>query len=368
MSIMTPDYTHSILNVTATILKKYQAPTAYQEIQVLADAMNEKDHIVLVLLDGMGMNLLTKHLSRGAFLLKYLKDVITSVFPPTTVAATNTVLSGLPPFQSGYLGWVQYFPKEDANIVVFQNQDFYDKNRVFDVNFREKYLKYPLIYEQIRKNSKDHITLHELFPNFREDGYASFKDQVDKVIDITRQHQKSFTYVYWTEPDLTEHQYGVDAYATRNVVQHLDEELERLAFFSAKSTTIVVIADHGLTDVSEVDLFKDTKLMSMLKRLPSMEPRATNFFVKAKYKLEFKTHFEKTYGEDFLLLTKEELLAKGWLGTGKKHKMLNQFLGDYIAIATGKMMMKIGEGKAFVAHHAGLTSEEMEVPLVIFTK
>ncbi|RJX26181.1 MAG: hypothetical protein C4537_03225 [Acholeplasma sp.] len=368
MSIMTPDYTHSILNVTATILKKYQAPTRYPELQVLADAIQDKGHVVLVLLDGMGMNLLSKHLSRGAFLLKHLKDVITSVFPPTTVAATNTVLSGLPPYQSGYLGWVQYFPKEDANIVVFQNQDFYDTNRNFDINFREKYLKYPLIYEQIRKHSADHITLHELFPNFREDGYASFKDQVDKVIEITRLHPKSFTYVYWTDPDLTEHQYGVDAYATRNVVQHLDEELERMAFFSAKNTAIIVIADHGLTDVSEVDLFKDQILMNMLKRLPSMEPRATNFFVKTKFKLEFKAHFEKNYGENFLLLTKEELLAKEWLGTGKKHKMLNQFLGDYIAIATGKMMMKIGEGKSFVAHHAGLTQEEMEVPLVIFTK
>lgn len=368
MPIMTPDYTHSILNVTATILRKYQAPTNYPSIPILADAIEEKNHVVLVLLDGMGMNLLSKHLDKDAFLSSHLKDVITSVFPPTTVAATNTVLSGLPPLQSGYLGWVQYFPKEDANVVVFQNQDFYNHTRTFEINFREKYLKYPLIYEQIRKHSKEHITLHELFPNFREDGYATFKEQVDKIIDITRTYAKSFSYVYWTEPDLTQHQFGVDAYATRHVINRLDEELERMAFFSAKNTAIVIIADHGLTDVGEIDLFKDHTLMNMLKRFPSMEPRATNFFVKPKHRIEFKTHFEANYAEHFMLLSKEELLEKGWLGAGKKHKMLHHFLGDYVAIATGRMMMKIGEGKSFVAHHAGLTQEEMEVPLVIFTK
>ncbi len=231
--MMVPNYDHSILNVIATILKHYQAPTCYQGLPILEEAIKDKKHIVIVLLDGMGINVIHKHLFKDAFFIKHMKDVISSVFPPTTVAATTTVLSGLPPYQSGHLGWVQYFPKEDMNIALFPNQDFYDAPKKIEYNIRDKYLKYTSIYEQIKRASPD-ISLNELFPNFREDGYQSFKDQVDKVIDITRTKDQSFTYVYWTEPDLTEHQYGTEAYETKKVLNDLDQEVERMTFFASR--------------------------------------------------------------------------------------------------------------------------------------
>ncbi|HAX02117.1 MAG: hypothetical protein A2Y45_09795 [Tenericutes bacterium GWC2_34_14] len=364
---MEPNYSHSILNVTATILKHYHAETPYQTLPVLEEALKDKKHIVLVLLDGMGVNIIHKHLFKDAFLLTHLKDVITSVFPPTTVAATTTVLSGLPPIASGYLGWVHYFPKEDAHIALFPNQDFYDPSKNFEFSFREKYLKYPSLYEMIKRGSPE-VSLNELFPAFREDGYQTFKDQVDKVIDITRRKDQSFTYVYWTEPDLTEHHFGIDAYETKKVIQDLDQEVERMAFFVARGTTIVVIADHGLIDVEEVRIFENQELMEMMRRKPSMEARATNFFVKHHDLKRFKEKFEETYGRHFMLLSKQEILDKKLFGEGKKHKMIDQFLGDYIAIATSNQMMSMSSDIKFLAHHAGLTKDEMEVPLIIFSK
>lgn len=364
---MVPDYEHSILNVTATILSHYKAQTPYKTLPLLEKALLDKRHIVLVLLDGMGVNILYKHLFKDAFLIRYLKDVITSVFPPTTVAATTAVLSGLPPYASGHLGWVQYFQKEDQNIALFPNQDFYDPSKNLDTNFKEKYLKYPSIYEQIKRGTPN-VSLSELFPSFRDNGYASFKDQVDRVIDITRNKDRSFTYVYWTEPDLTQHHYGVDAYETRKVLYDLDQEVERMAFFVARGTTIVVIADHGLTDVQEIQLMQNEVLMSMLRRKPSIEARATNFFVKHNELKNFKEHFEEMYGKHFILLSKQELYEKKLLGEGKKHKMLDQFIGDYLAIATSNQMMSLTGDKPFIAHHAGLTKDELEVPLIIFSK
>lgn len=365
--MMVPDYTHSILNVTATILKHYQAPSPYASLPLLEEALKDKRHVVLVLLDGMGINILHKHLFKDAFLLTHLKDIITSVFPATTVAATTSVLSGLPPYASGHLGWVHYFPKEDAHIALFPNQDFYDVNRMLDFNYKDKYLKYPSLYELIKRGSPD-VSLNELFPSFREDGYPSFKDQVDKVIDITRKKEKSFTYVYWTEPDLTEHHFGIDAYETKKVLMDLDQEVERMAFFVARSTAIVVIADHGLTDVEEVPIFENKPLMDMMRRKPSMEARATNFFVKHHELKNFKEMFEAQYGKHFILLSKQEILDQKLFGEGKKHKMLDHFLGDYIGIAIGNQMMSMNSQTKFLAHHAGLTKDEMEVPLILFTK
>ena len=69
-----------------------------------------------------------------------------------------------------------------------------------------------------------------------------------------------------------------------------------------------------------------------------------------------------------MLLSKQELYDKKLLGDGKKHKLLDQFIGDYIAIATSNQMFSMSKERPFVAHHAGLTKEEMEVPLIIFSK
>ncbi|PKK96591.1 MAG: nucleotide pyrophosphatase, partial [Tenericutes bacterium HGW-Tenericutes-3] len=163
--ILYPDYENSILNVTASLLKHYHADTDYQTIPCLDESLKRHSkHVILVLLDGMGVNILNKYLKSEDFLQKNMKKIITSVFPPTTVAATNTVLSGLPPYSSGYLGWVQYFKHEKTNHTVFLDCDFYDESRVFKSSLREKYLSYKTIYDQIEQASPD-VETYELFPS-----------------------------------------------------------------------------------------------------------------------------------------------------------------------------------------------------------
>jgi len=366
--ILYPDYEHSILNVTATLLKYYHAPTKYKSIPVLEEALKPGfNHVILMLLDGMGINIVRDHLKESDFLRHNVKDVITSVFPPTTVAATNAVLSGLPPYSSGYLGWVQYFKKENANCVVFLNSDYYDKTRKFDEVLRDKYLSYPTIYTQIEKNSPD-VKTYELFPSFRPSGFETFQRQVNYAIDLTHKNEKNFTYIYWTDPDLTEHTNGIHGKETIRVLNDLNTQVEYLAHQMKEDTLLIVIADHGLTDVKGIDLYKDTELLSMLKRMPSMEPRASNFFVKRGYKRAFKKMFNEKYGQHFMLLTKKELIKTKLLGDGDPHHLLHDFLGDYLAVSTSEFMLKMNNDKSFLAHHAGLTQAEMEVPLIIFHK
>ncbi|MBU1141839.1 MAG: alkaline phosphatase family protein [Firmicutes bacterium] len=364
--VMYPDYENSILNVSATILNHYHAPTIYPSISVLKDELEKTSkHVILILLDGMGINIIKKYLKADDFLNLHLKKTITSVFPPTTVAATNAVLSGLPPFSSGYLGWVQYFKREKTNNIVFINEDFYDKSKTFDIVLRDQYLKYPTIYEQIEKNSPV-VKTYELFPNFRANGFDSFDKQIERAIEITYLDELNFTYIYWAEPDLTQHDFGTDSKVTENKLLELNQSVEKLAKAANDETLIIIIADHGLTNVEGIDLFDDQEISRYLKRKPSMEPRATNFFIKPFRKKKFKTVFDAKYGNDFVLLSKLELYESGLLGYGNKHKLLDDFIGDYIAISTSNKMFNFKEHSRFLGHHAGLTKDEMEVPLIIF--
>lgn len=368
MKKMYPDYNNSILNVSHTILDFYNVKARYPVIDELKEQLSsEIKHVCLVLLDGMGINIIEKYLSPDTFIRKHIKKKITSVFPPTTVAATNAVMTTNPPFESGYLGWIQYFKQLDTNLIVFLNKDYYDESVTFQNLYRDIYLKQDFIYDYIKK-SRPEVNTYELFPDFRANGYKTFHLQMKRLLEITEKKEESFTYVYWTQPDKLQHEVGIDDVLVKEKLEKLDLELSKFAEQMNDETILIVIADHGLVNVEPIDLYKNDELIQMLIRMPSLEPRATNFFVKSEKIDEFKKVFNLAYANDYILMTKEELLESKLLGTGDKHPLLDSFLGDYIAIATTNKYFKFKKESIYKGHHAGLTQAEMEVPLIIFKK
>ena len=79
--------------------------------------------MVVLLLDAMGVSILEKHLSESGFFRSHLAGSYCSVFPPTTVAATTAVTSGLFPCESGWLGWDEFFPELGKNVSVYLNAE-----------------------------------------------------------------------------------------------------------------------------------------------------------------------------------------------------------------------------------------------------
>jgi hypothetical protein len=367
MKLIYPDYNNSILNVTNSILKHYGVDVKYSTIPILDSELEKNyNHIIYILLDGLGVNVIKNHLKKADALQKYLKKEITSVFPPTTVAATDTVLSGLPPISNGHLGWVQYFKNEDTNLVVFQNKDFYT-GKIFEEDLREKYLSFKKIYEQIT-DINPHIPANEFFPSFREGGSKSFNEEIERVLLSTHNTDQSFNYVYWVEPDLSQHEYGVYSKEVKQIVKNLNTDFEDLISNITDDTLVICIADHGLTDVEETPLYDHKEVTDLLVRKTSLEPRATNFFVQdGKHKL-FKENFNKAFSDKFKLLSKQEILDSKLFGEGPMHPMVNEFLGDFISIATSNYMFGLTDTKGYIAHHAGMSADEMIVPLIIYSK
>lgn len=362
-----PDYKNSILNVSNSLINYYNVPPHHDTHPFLDGYLNEKyDHIIYLLMDGLGTNVIKKHLNKSDALYKYMQKEITSVFPPTTVAATNAVLSAKSPIETGYLGWVQYFPKEDTNLIVFKGLDFYTDEKFGDLRF--KYLEYPSILKQISSYAP-HVKTKQFMPSVVEkDGGNSFKEQVDRVLMFTHNNDETFSYVYWIEPDLSQHIEGTDSKTISLLLEDLNQSFTSLISNLPKNTLVVGIADHGLTNVKSINLNNYKDITSLLIRKTSLEPRAINFFVKPGKHDIFKAHFNGYFDDNFDLYTKQELLESGLLGPGKKHDMVDHFLGDYIGIATGEYMFSITDKKVYKGHHAGLTKDEMMVPLIVYKK
>ena len=366
MKLFYPNYKDSIMNVTNSFLHYYGVETPYNGQKELDSVLREKqpNHIVYVLLDGLGLNVLQKHLKEDDLLRKHIVKGISSVFPPTTVAATNSVLSGLPPITTGYLGWVQYFKEYDLNLAVFLNKDFYHSERPIEIDIPGKHLAYQDFLSKIKAKNPD-VKVQRFFPSFVPNGSESFEEEIEKVLILNQNTDKSISYVYWVEPDLTEHKYGIYSKEVKEVVTQLNRQFTDLTNHVTKDTLIVLIADHGLTDIEEIPLFNYQELVQMLVRKPSLEPRAINFFVKEEFIPIFKEEFNKHFEGKFEIHSKEEFLASKLFGDGPKHPKIDDFVGDFIAVAIDKYMFSIHDEKHYKAHHAGLLEDEMIVPLII---
>lgn len=142
-------------------------------------------------------------------------------------------------------------------------------------------------------------------------------------------------------------------------VQELCRELQ--------NTIVIVTADHGHMDSKGAALVDYPKITECLVRMPSIEPRALNLFVKEEKKEQFLYEFQKEFGSKFLLWTKEQVLENNLFGTGEEHPNFRGMLGDYIAIAVDDLSIYNTREEAdfFIGVHAGLTEDELIIPLIV---
>jgi predicted AlkP superfamily pyrophosphatase or phosphodiesterase len=361
-----PDYNHSIMNVSNSILKHYNAKPPHSTNpdidEILAKGFR---NIVYILIDGLGDLNLKHHLPKTSLLRNHQIDTITSVFPSTTVAATTSVLSGLSPIETGWLGWCQYVKEERKNVVFFTNKDYYDENTVFSYDVAKKYVDYPSLYHLIEDASPD-VTTHEIFPAFRTPKHDSFYKQCETILDTIKEPGRHFIYTYWDKVDYNMHEYGPNSSVVHQQITQVETAYQYLINEMPEDTVVIMLADHGQVEVSPIDLHQYQNLWDMFLHEPSIESRATTFFIKENKHKEFVSTFNELFREKFVLYQTKDLLRLNLFGYGTPHAKFYEFLGEYIAIAIDHYYFSMNKGPFVMkGQHASLLEEEVRVPLIV---
>ncbi|MCQ2596455.1 MAG: alkaline phosphatase family protein [Treponema sp.] len=361
-----PDYSDSILNLSNSILN-YYGVKPFHETLPGADYLLSKNfpHVVLILLDGLGMNILERNLSYRDFLRRNLYSDYSSVFPPTTTASTTTVLSGLSPAEHGWLGWDVYFKQEDKNVCCFLNTIQGTEEPAADYSVARKYLPYKNIIDLINESGK--AEANAIFP-FGENAYSEMHDWIRAIKESVNTPKRTFTYAYWESPDYELHRQGNRSNDVMKIINDLNAEMAYLCE-TTKDTLFLITADHGHEDIQNIFLQEDyPEIANMLERPCSMEPRAISFFVKDEYKDQFVREFNDKFSKDYLLFTKEEALEKELFGPGKLNEN-STGIGDFVAAAISYRTILWNKNcHQFKSHHAGLRKEEMRIPLIWYGK
>lgn len=378
-----PDYDNSILNITATLLRHYGAASDYAPLADIEAALRPAPrNVVLLILDGMGEDMLRRNLDETSFLRAHTRRSLTSVFPSTTTAALTSFYSGLSPIQHGWLGWSLFFKEYGAAIDVFPNRYSATKEKVGgspDAAYR--YMPYETIFEQLHHQTDGALVCHTVIPsditfpdapniNHRVD---SFPQLCAEVAASCAAPGRKLVTAYWPEPDSTMHALGCYADETRALVAQLDQEVAAMAD-ALRDTLLIVTADHGQIDVTD-DLFLNDmpELEECLVLPPDIEARALGFSVKEECMAAFPARFAERFGERYLLYTRQQVLDSGLMGRGAPHPKARDFLGDYLACAADTSMLRYRVHGGIPPHpykglHAGLDAREMLVPLILLRR
>ncbi len=363
MKVLFPNPHHSIVNVANSLLKYFGCETYHETLPVL-DSYLEKGYqnIVLLLYDGMGSNLLRKNLKEDGFFRTHEVDTIHAAFPPTTVSSTTSLYSGKYPKEHGWLGWDLYFKEEDKTVTMFFNTLKDSEEVVPGEPLATKYYAYQSIFESIQKK---HNTFE--FYSFKGD-YHNLKERNEKILECTKLPGKKLIYCYDTEPDYTMHEVGTMDPAVIEKMEEQEKMTEELCN-EIKDALVIVLADHGHVDGEAITLRDYPDLFRLLRQETSIESRTCSFYVEEGKELEFEKLFQKYFEPYFNLYTKKEVIDNNFFGLGREHPHFQECLGDFLAIAVSNKYFRYDEkSPIFRSVHAGITEDEVLIPLIIYEK
>lgn len=362
-------YDQCSISIIMSILKKYGIDlpdngikaSPFVDHEIKADEYN---NIIFMLFDGLGNNIFEKFLDEKSFLKVHKAYSTTTVFPPTTVAALTSYKSALTPIQSGWLGWNLFFKEYNSNVEIFKNKIVTD-NYCPDYDISELKIGYKNIFQLISPFvTTNYLSKFSDYPN----KINSLEDINLRIQYLLETSKCNFIFTYYTEPDTMQHLFGTTHNNTIQQLKEIDNSIEKL-FFSIQNkekTLIIITADHGLIDTNYLYYEDYPEIAKRFLREPSIEARTQSLYVKHNYKKTFKNDFKKCFGAYYNIFTKKEVLNNHLFGFGNPHSLTNDFIGDFIAIAKSNVTILQNRNEPeYKAVHAGMTKDELEVPVVI---
>lgn len=349
----------------------------------LVELIGACDHLVFILADGLGMNLI-EALPSTSFLATHLVAELRTVFPSTTAVALTTLATGAWPSQHGITGQWTHLPeiRNAGAVLPFTTRAGGHSLTTLGVTVEQAFPLASTMCAMRRdtlavlpENVADSIFSAYFCGQRARCGYGTLAEAMRIVLARVRAAESpTYTYLYTPRIDLEVHRYGVDGPGAQAALQALDHALEHLATELGGRARIVLTADHGLLDtpVGARHLIRPTAdLFDVLLFPPSGDARVMYLHLRDGAGDRLRRSFKERYGERFLLISIDEAEQLELFGPGPLSPQTRSRVGDLIAIASGADVIEYAPSwgtarlLSIASHHSGLTPTEMRIPLVL---
>lgn len=342
--------------------------------------------LCLVVIDGMGQQLLLSRRGHLPFMRRYLTQTpdalgqtLLSCVPSTTVAALTSLHTGLSPAQTGMLGYQCWDPaaRRVLNLITFEGygrsaQSWCDQPTHFTYARNSGLESLALVPPDFVGSKLSDITLRDA--NLKVSTQLS--ERCAQAATAFKQGA-DYVYLYWSQLDHWGHNLGWSHPRWLQELEAIDRALSELRAQLPPDVLMAITADHGMvnvTDASTVDL-ADSELASQVAAI-SGEPRALHVHLKEKYLGEDPAGNRTRNAPNALVLVQwQKLLA----GRGQIVADYRQAYGDISEPdRIGDFTIFAKENYQFVDSrfhsrgvlqmvgvHGSLTPAEMEIPLIL---
>lgn len=323
---------------------------------------------VVVLLDGLGANLLRRHPEQAPYLSSLPPVSGTCAVPSTTATSLTSLGTSLPPGAHGMVGYTSRIPgterllqalKWDPQVDPLQWQP----HEPFFATLEQAGVHTTVISKaEFEQSGLTRV-------GQRGARYLGASSLVERVRLGVRAAGRtpSLTYLYDSDPDHTGHAFGVGSAQWRQALDDADAAIEQLREELPEHVRLLVLADHGMVDPTvRVDIDEETHLRDGVF-LVGGEARFRHLYCRSGAVPTVVSTWRERLGDQAIVVTREEAISAGWFGPVEDR--VRSRLGDVMVVAGPELAVMSSRDFAIetmlVGMHGAMTAEEMMVPLLV---
>jgi len=330
---------------------------------------------VVVLIDGLGWNLLRRALLAAPFLASLLGGAqpITSAVPSTTVTSLGSLGTGQPPGQHGLVGYTSRVPStgEILNGLTWESDVvpavYQAKPTFFERASRAGVAVTSVALARFQGTGLTEAALRgAAFVPFSDESAEELR--IALIAEAAVRGDRSVVYAYERELDHYGHVHGCNSADWLQQLARIDAMCERLRAALPPQVTVIVTGDHGMVDIpseQRIVAEDDPALMAGVTALAG-EARFRHLYVDQEPARRVADRWRARLGELAWVRTRDEAIDEGWFAA--IDDQLRERWGHVLVALRGDwavMTSAFPREYALIGMHGSLTPAEMLVPLLV---
>jgi hypothetical protein len=332
------------------------------------------DRVCLLVIDGLGWELLREHPAAAPFLAELARNgrALTAGFPATTVTSLSSLGTGLPPGQHGMLGYQVAVPGTGRVLNALRWDKRVDPRTwqpaptIFEIAAADGVAAFRIAQGSYRDSGLSTAVMRGAL--YRSaDTLGALAGQTATALAADR---RALAMVYHADLDSTGHVFGCTSDAWRYQLGHVDRLVEQLAGALPPDTAMYITADHGMVDVSDADRIDADAAPGLRNGVAILggEPRARHVYARPGAAADVLDCWRETLGASAWVASREEAIADGWFGP--VDPSFADRIGDVVAASCGSsaVVARTAEPRetALLGMHGSLASSDQLVPLLTY--
>jgi Type I phosphodiesterase / nucleotide pyrophosphatase len=357
----------SLADLSDSLLAALRVPGAANPLGLPATS-----RVCLLLVDGLGWDLLRGHRSAAPFLAGLTETGcwLTAGFPATTATSLGSLGTASPPGQHGMLGYQVRNPDTGRLLNELRWDEAVDPvdwqpgSTIFERAAAAGVGAIRVAHGAFRQSGLSVATM-------RGADYRAANTPgalVACTASALAAERRALAVVYTGDLDATGHVSGCTSAAWRFQLGHVDRLAEQLAGALPADTALYITADHGMVDVPP-EHRTDADVVADLRdgvALLGGEGRARHVYAVPGAGADVLAAWRSVLGDTAWTVSREEAVDLGWFGPVDSR--LAGRIGDVIAAARGGWAVVATQTEpresALVGMHGSLTQAEQRVPLL----